>query len=99
LENSSSPSSRNQWAGKFSNGASTNLFFLLGCVFYVAASGLWIYLLGQFDYSRIYPMFIGTCIILLLIAGILFFRENTGIMYKLIGSMFILGGVIIITRA
>lgn len=77
----------------------TNLFFITGCVFYAVATGLWIYLLGQYEYSKIYPIFVGTCVIISLIAGIIFFRENTGIAYKALGATFIVGGIIIITRA
>ena len=78
---------------------STNVSFLTGCIFYVIATGLWIYLLGQYEYSKIYPIFVGTCVIISLIAGIVFFRENTGIFHKALGAVFIVGGIIIITRA
>lgn len=75
-----------------------NAFFLSGCIFYAAATGLWIYLLGQYDYSRIYPVFVGTCVIISIVAGVVFFRENTGIAYKILGSAFILAGIFIVAK-
>jgi multidrug transporter EmrE-like cation transporter len=75
-----------------------NLPFITGCVFYVIATGLWIYLLGQYEYSKIYPIFVGTCIILSLIVGLLFFKENNGLVNKMIGSVVILCGVVIVTK-
>ena len=75
-----------------------NLQFITGCVFYALATGLWIYLLGQYEYSKIYPVFVGTCIIVSLIAGYIFFKENTVLIYKIIGSTLILCGIVIVTR-
>jgi multidrug transporter EmrE-like cation transporter len=75
-----------------------NLPFITGCSFYIIATGLWIYLLGQYDYSKIYPIFVGTCIILSLIVGLIFFKENTGVVNKIIGSVVILCGVVIVTK-
>ena len=75
-----------------------NLPFVTGCIFYVIATGLWIYLLGQYDYSKIYPVFVGTCIILSLIVGLFFFKENTDFFNKIIGSVVILCGIIIVTK-
>ena len=77
----------------------TNLPFLVGCCLYVIATGLWIYLLGQYEYSKIYPIFVGACIILSLFVGILFFKENTGLNFKIIGSGFIIFGIIIISKS
>ena len=77
----------------------TNVFFLTGCAFYFVATGLWIYLLGQYDYSKIYPIFVSTCIILSLIMGSLLFQENTGTSYKIFGVILILCGVIVIAKS
>lgn len=33
----------------------TNVYFLMGCVAYLAAVTLWFYLLSKFDFSYIYP--------------------------------------------
>jgi multidrug transporter EmrE-like cation transporter len=56
----------------------TNLWFILGWIFYFFATFLWIYLLGKYDFSKIYPIFVGSCIVLSLITGLIFFKENTG---------------------
>lgn len=75
----------------------TNIPFIVGCIFYILATGLWIYLLGQYEYSKIYPVFVGTCVILALIVGCLFFGENQHLWNKVIGSIVIIIGVFIIT--
>lgn len=76
----------------------TNIPFIVGCIFYVFATGLWIYLLGQYEYSKIYPIFVGTCVILALIVGSFFFGESQHLWNKVIGSIVIIIGIYIITN-
>ena len=64
----------------------TNPSYLLGWFFYFLATFLWIYLLGKYEYSKLYPVYVGVCIIMSLIIGLVFFKENTGMIYKIIGS-------------
>ena len=56
----------------------TNLWYVCGWFFYMLATFLWIYLLSQYEYSKIYPIFVGSGLILSLITGLIFFKENTG---------------------
>lgn len=72
-----------------------NFPFICGCLFYIIATGLWIYLLGQYEYSRIYPVFVGACIILSILAGYILFKETNHLVYKVIGSIVILLGIFI----
>ena len=76
----------------------TNVPFVVGCCFYIVATGLWIYLLGQYEYSKIYPVFVGTCVILALIVGCFFFGENQHLLNKVIGSIVIIIGIYITIR-
>jgi|SRR5579863_10547341 len=77
----------------------TNLWFILGWVFYLLATFLWVYLLSKYELSKIYATFVGTCIILSLIVGFIFFKENTGMLYKTIGTVLIICGITLITRS
>ncbi len=77
----------------------TNPPFLVGCVLYVLATGMWIYLLGQYEYSKIYPVFVGTCVILALIVGYFFFGENQHLWSKVIGSTVIILGIYLTVRS
>lgn len=95
----------NQLSGASSNGVYhlfisliSNIPFLTGCVLYVLATGMWIYLLGQYEYSKIYPVFVGTCIIISLIVGYFVFGESKDILLKILGSVFIIIGVSIIAK-
>lgn len=76
----------------------TNVPFIIGCIFYVIATALWIYLLGQYEYSKIYPVFVGTCVILALIVGSFFFGESQHLLNKVIGSIVIIIGIYISTH-
>lgn len=75
----------------------TNVPFIVGCIFYVLATGLWIYLLGQYEYSKIYPIFVGTCVVLSLLVGIICFHEISNILYKILGSLIVIFGIWILT--
>ncbi|MBX9597985.1 MAG: hypothetical protein K2X04_05360 [Burkholderiales bacterium] len=76
----------------------TSIPFIIGCIFYILATGLWIYLLGQYEYSKIYPVFVGTCVIVALIVGYLFFGENQHLWNKVIGCIVIIIGIYISTN-
>ncbi len=76
----------------------TNIPFLSGVIFYIIATVMWIYLLGRFEYSKIYPVFVGTCVILSIVVGYLFFNEIFNIRYKLVGASFIILGIYFIVK-
>lgn len=76
----------------------TNLWYILGWLCYMLATFLWIYLLSQYEFSRIYPVFVGSCIILSLITGLFFFRENTDMIYKIVGATLIICGTILVVK-
>ncbi len=78
---------------------STNIWFIVGWILYLFATFLWVYLLSKYEYSKIYPIFVGACIVLSLIIGFVFFKENTGMLYKTIGAALIICGITIITRS
>lgn len=77
----------------------SNWFFVAGSLFYIVATGLWVYLLGRYEFSKIYPIFVGICMMLSLIVGIGLFRESAGIFYRVLGSILILAGIAFIARA
>jgi|SRR6185437_4594520 len=77
----------------------TNLWFIVGWVFYLLATFLWVYLLSKYEYSKIYPIYVGVCIVLSLMVGFIFFKENTGMFYKTVGSALIICGITLITRS
>ncbi|MCE3268668.1 MAG: hypothetical protein K0R49_920 [Burkholderiales bacterium] len=77
----------------------TSLWYIVGWFFYLLATFLWIYLLGKYDFSKIYPIFVGSCIVLSLITGLIFFKENTGMLYKTIGAVLIICGITFITKS
>lgn len=76
-----------------------NMWFVSGSIMYILATGLWIYVLSQYEYSKIYPIFVATCLILSLIAGSIFFKENAGMLYKMVGVGFLICGIVIIARS
>lgn len=71
-----------------------NMYFIIGCLLYVAATGFWIYLLSQKQLSDIYPLQ-SICYPLAALVGILFFKESISFI-KSIGLLFILFGAICI---
>jgi len=77
----------------------TNTWFIVGWLFYLLATFLWVYLLSKYEFSKIYPIFVGACIILSLITGLIFFKENTGMLYKSMGAALIICGIVLITRS
>lgn len=77
----------------------TNVWFIVGWFFYILATFLWVYLLSKYEFSKIYPIFVGSCMILSLITGLIFFKENTGMLYKAIGAALIICGITFITRS
>lgn len=77
----------------------TNLWYIIGWILFIAATFLWVYLLSKYEYSKIYPIYVGVCIILSQIIGFVFFKENTGMLYKIVGAALIIGGALFISKA
>ncbi len=77
----------------------TNFWYFMGWFFYILATFLWIYLLSKYEYSKAYPILVGACIILSLIAGIIFFKENSGMLCKTVGAALIICGAFLIARS
>lgn len=71
-------------------------FMLSGFLIYGVATVFWMYLLGKYEYSFIYPLFSMTYIFSFLFAFFLF-GETIG-MYKIAGVGLIIAGIICITR-
>lgn len=77
----------------------TNLWYIVGWILFISATFLWVYLLSKYEYSKIYPIYVGVCIILSLIIGFIFFKENTGMLYKTTGAALIICGALLIARS
>jgi multidrug transporter EmrE-like cation transporter len=77
----------------------SNIWFIIGWVFYLLATFLWVYLLSKYELSKIYSIYVGTCIIMSLVIGFIFFKENTGMLYKTIGTVLIICGIALITKS
>ncbi|MHB8125721.1 MAG: EamA family transporter [Desulfitobacteriaceae bacterium] len=73
-----------------------NPFILTGIGIYVCASGLWIYILNKGELSFVYPIQ-STAFIFAVIAGSLLFKENLTLS-KIVGTVVIILGIIILTR-
>lgn len=71
-------------------------YMLAGLLIYVFATVLWMYLLGEYEYSFIYPMFSMTFIMALFFAAYVFDEIIT--LYKIIGVLFIVLGVFFVTK-
>jgi len=73
------------------------IYLVLGGLFYVASFGLYVYLLRTFNLSKISPIMTIATMILVVVAGILFFKEvistkqALGIVFGLISIMLIVG--------
>lgn len=76
-----------------------DLHFVAGCALYLLATGLWIYLLGKFEYSKIYPVFVGLCVLLSLLIGQLFLQESGNFMQKIAGSLLITAGIVLVVKS
>jgi undecaprenyl phosphate-alpha-L-ara4N flippase subunit ArnE len=76
----------------------TSKYFISGCICYIIATALWIYILSQFEFSVIYPVFVGVCIISSILVGSIFFHETENLASKICGSAIIIIGIYIITR-
>ena len=74
----------------------TNVFFVLGSIAYAAAILLWIYLLGKFDFSYIYP-FTALLYVVSLIGGRLLFGESIPLM-RWFAVAIICFGVVVLHR-
>ena len=74
----------------------TSGYMLSGLLVYFFATIYWMYLLGRYEYSYIYPMFSMTYIISIIFASIIFNESIT--IYKIIGIIFIVIGVVIIAK-
>ncbi len=77
----------------------TDLWFIVGWILFLVATFLWVYLLSKYEYSKIYPIYVGVCILLSLIIGFVFFKENTGMLFKIIGATLIICGITFITKS
>ena len=77
-------------------GLFTSPYMLIGLFVYLVATVLWMYLLGEYDYSYIYPM-----ISLVYVFGFAYskfvFREEINV-YKWVGVALIIAGVIVVNR-
>lgn len=71
-------------------------YMILGIIIYFIATILWIYLLNKFEYSKIYPI-IASAYVYAILFSYLIFKENIG-MNKIIGILFIIGGIIFISK-
>jgi len=71
-------------------------YMLIGLLLYAFATFFWMYLLGKYQYSYIYPMFSMTYVFSFLFA-IFLFGEPIDI-YKWTGLLFIIIGIYFITR-
>lgn len=76
----------------------TSKYFISGCICYIIATILWIYILSQFEFSTIYPVFVGVCIISSILIGCIFFNETENLISKIFGSAVIIIGIYFITR-
>lgn len=70
-------------------------YMISGIVIYGIATIFWMYLLGRYEYSYIYPMMAITYIISFLYAMILF-KETIGL-EKIVGVVLIITGIIFIS--
>lgn len=75
-----------------------NIYFIGGLAFYFVSTICWIYLLGKFEFSVIYPIFVGVSIVLSSIVGFFIFKERTHLIYKMIGVFFIIIGVFFVGK-
>jgi drug/metabolite transporter (DMT)-like permease len=75
----------------------TSPYMLSGLFIYMFATVFWMYLLGKYDYSFIYPLFSITYVLSFIFAYFLF--NETITLYKVIGVMFIILGVIITSKS
>ena len=71
-------------------------YMLCGVVIYICATVFWMYLLGEYEYSFIYPMSSMTFVMSLFFASYVFDEEIT--LYKIIGVLVIMLGVFIVTK-
>ena len=71
-------------------------YMLSGVVIYMCATVFWMYLLGEYEYSFIYPMSSMTFVMSLFFASYVFDEEIT--LYKIIGVLVIMLGVFIVTK-
>ena len=83
-------------AAGYRTGLFTSPHMLIGLFVYLLATVLWMYLLGEYDYSYIYPM-----ISLVYVFGFAYskfvFREEINL-YRWIGVAMIIAGVIVVNR-
>ena len=71
-------------------------YMLIGILIYMFATIFWMYLLGEYEYSFIYPLFSFTYILSIIFGSVLFNEVIT--IYKIIGISFIIAGIIIIFK-
>ena len=74
----------------------TSPYMIGGIFIYILATIYWMYLIGEYEYSLIYPMFSMTYIISFVYASLLF-DESISI-YKILGVLLIIAGVVLIAK-
>ena len=72
-------------------------YMLSGIIIYLGATIYWMYLLGKFEYSSVYPTLISFACFNAMILGVLFFRESVTIL-KCIGVLLIISGIYLIVK-
>jgi drug/metabolite transporter (DMT)-like permease len=75
----------------------TNLYVFLGLGMYVLGAGLWLLVLSKVDVSLAYP-FVGLGFIMTMLLGWLFLHEGVGV-ERIIGTLLIAGGVVLVSRS
>ncbi len=72
-------------------------YMLSGIAMYAAATVLWMYLLGKYEYSYIYPM-LSLAYVFAFLYAIFWFKEQVNI-YRWIGVGLIIAGVFFINKS
>ena len=75
----------------------TNLYVFLGLSMYVVGAGLWLLVLSKVDVSMAYP-FVGLGFVMTMFLGWAFLNESIGIA-RISGTLFIVAGVILVSRS
>ncbi|MEN8165891.1 MAG: EamA family transporter [Pseudomonadota bacterium] len=75
----------------------TNLYVFLGLSMYVMGAGLWLVVLSKVDVSMAYP-FVGLGFVMTMLLGWLLLQENIG-MIRIIGTLLIVAGVVLVSRS
>jgi multidrug transporter EmrE-like cation transporter len=73
-----------------------NWQFILGFVCYALSFATWVYILSRKDLSFIYPIIIGLSYVAIMATSIFYLKEEISLS-KVLGSLFIIVGIITIT--